>query len=185
MCYKLFNLPTLFQSQITCIKENTTFLSSESVKCENHHIRWKLPCFSITEYEAKNPRPETWIPLMNCTVISLLFDSIELFICNPRPQYLPRMKEKQIFGMIHKVNIIYNVGNRIIIVHQAEQTRYYINLKWWLDYYSGEKKKKNQQVINCSNDSKGKTVYSNITDLIMTQFPVKHKWQGIKTVTRN
>lgn len=92
------------------------------------------------------------------------------------------MEEKQIFGMIHKVNIIYDVGNRIIIVHQAEQTRYYINLKWWLEYYSGEKKKKNnqkQQVINCSNDSKGKTVYSNITDLIMTQFPVKHKWQGI------
>ena len=39
-----------------------------------------------------------------------------------------------------------------------------------------KKKKKKQQVINCSNDSKGKTVYSDITDLIMTQFPVKHKY---------
>ena len=66
---------------------------------------------------------------MNSTVTSLLFDSIEWFICKPRPQYLPRMKEKQIFGMIHKVNIMYDVGNRIIIIHQADQTRYYINLK--------------------------------------------------------
>ena len=73
---------------------------------------------------------------------------------------------------------MYDVGNRIIIIHQADQTRYYINLKRWLEYYSGErkKKKKKQQVINCSNDSKGKTVYSDITDLIMTQFPVKHKY---------
>ena len=39
-----------------------------------------------------------------------------------------------------------------------------------------KKTKKKQQVINCSNDSKGKTVYSDITDLIMTQFPVKHKY---------
>lgn len=38
-------------------------------------------------------------------------------------------------------------------------------------HYSGEKK---IPTNNCSNDSKGKTVYIGITDLIMTQFPVKY-----------
>lgn len=36
--------------------------------------------------------------------------------------------------------------------------------------------KKKPEVINCSNDSKAETVYSDITDLIMTQFPVKHEY---------
>lgn len=47
---------------------------------------------------------------MNSTVISLLFDSMEWFICKPRPQYLPRKERKAgICGGSHEVNNIYNV----------------------------------------------------------------------------
>ena len=127
---------------------------------------------------------------MNSTVTSLLFDSIEWFICKPRPQYLPRMKEKQIFGMIHKVNIMYDVGNRIIIIHQADQTRYYINLKRWLEYYSGERKKKKKKKKTASNKLfkwlKGKNSvfrhhwpYNDSISCETQVFPLK-PWQGIK-----
>lgn len=80
-------------------------------KCRSYSIRRKLPCLSITEYEAKNPRPEAWIPLMNSTVTSLPWDSIDPFICKPRPQYLPRNENTAcIWCDSHKVSIC-NVHN--------------------------------------------------------------------------
>ena len=52
---------------------------------------------------------------MNSTVISLLFDSIEWFICNPRPQYLPKNERKtDVCCDPHEVN----VENRVRVIYQ-------------------------------------------------------------------